>query len=228
MEFTSNGHHRKFDHLSRYKKRKIMYDNMHLTEGIEFTSDNQFAQLQPYNGSTNFDVIAYSDRKKHTGKNQALHFFENDYVFREAVWNRLEQTTHSISKYDFVFTPDFSLWVDLNTNFFNKESIFKTRFIGAYWQHCGFNVIPTVSWGNIDSFKYCLEGLPTNSILAISGMGHRKSVAAKKLWEYALRKIEEQKKPTMLLIYGEHEDIPFVRVPIKFIECFISRKFRNE
>lgn len=26
MEFTSNGHHRKFDYLSKYKKRKIMYE----------------------------------------------------------------------------------------------------------------------------------------------------------------------------------------------------------
>ena len=48
------------------------------------------------------------------------------------------------------------------------------RFVGAYWQTCGLPTIPTASWGALNSFSYCFEGLPCNSIIATS---------KRKLWD---------------------------------------------
>ena len=115
-------------------------------EGMTFTNRNHFPQLAPYNGNVEFEVISYSDRKKHDGKNQALHFFLDDYRFRDAIWCM-----------------------------------------------CGYNVIPTASWGNADSFKYCYEGLPENSIIAVGGMGHHHCRAAESLWHFISKRLRNGK-----------------------------------
>lgn len=129
--------------------------------------------------------------------------------------------------YELLLTPDYSLGVDV-PDFCNKRHLYMTRFVGAYWQQCGYNVLPTASWGNVDSFRYCFEGLPEQSLLAVSGMGHHKSRAHKMLWQEALRELEKQKKPTAILVYGDEESVPNLQTPLLFIQSFISKKFRHE
>lgn len=228
MEHTTKGKSRRIENIPKRQRRKMMYENMHLMEGMTFTSTNQFPQLAPYTGNVCFEVVSYSDRKKHDGTNQALHFFIDDYRYRDAIWYNLEYTTFSIRNYEYYFTPDLSLWVDVPTDFCNKENLYRTRFVGAYWQKCGYNVIPTASWGNMDSFRYCFEGLPEYSVIAVSGMGHHHCNAAKRLWHYALQELERQKHPILILIYGEEEELPGLNTPVKVIPCFISKRLRNE
>lgn len=209
------------------KKRKIIYDNMQLMDGMNFTPTWQFPILRKYIGPVDFDCVPFSKWRKCTGKNQAVHFFLYDYRFRDSVWCNLEHTTYNLSKFDYFFTPDLSLWRDLPTNFYNIQNLYRTRFIGAYWQLCGFNVIPTASWGNIDSFSYCFEGLPNNSIIAVSGMGNQRTRNAYNLWCYGLQRLEEEKQPIMIIIYGAEIKIPNIHTPIKFIPDFISTKLRK-
>lgn len=226
MEHTTRGRSHKFDSLPERIRRKVICDNRHLMDGMRFTNENGFPVLDPFVGSGDFELVSYKERNKYDGVNQAVHFFLDDYTFRDAVWMNLEYTTYSLSKFDYHLTPDLSLWVDLPTHFCNKENIYRTRFVGAYWQKCGFNVIPTASWGNVDSFKYCFEGLPVGSVIAVSGMGHHHCTAATRLWYYALQELERQKHPSLILVYGEEEVIPNLRTPLKFYPSFISKRLR--
>ncbi|MBQ9287334.1 MAG: DUF4417 domain-containing protein [Bacteroidaceae bacterium] len=227
MEHLKNGRSTRFDHISELKKRKIIYENMHLMEGMKFTTNLHYPELAPYTGCTDFVSVSYEERNKHEGKNEALHFFLDDYRFRDAVWCSLEKITISISKFDYVYTPDLSLWRDLPTDFYNRENIFRTRFIGAYWQKWGLNVIPTASWGNLSSFSYCFEGLPMHSVIAVSGMGNRKSENSFNLWCYGLRRLEESKEPILIIVYGEEVEIQGLHTPLKFVPCFIQNKLRK-
>lgn len=208
------------------KRRKIMDDNMHLMSGMEFK--NNYPVLKPYNGSVQLTPVAYSDRGGNPREDEILHFFLDDYRFRNAVWYNLEYTTYAISPYRYVFTPDLSLWRNLQTEFFNMKNIFRTRFVGAYWQKCGFNVIPTASWGGLESFSYCFSGLPEESVIAVSGMGARKDQQSFDLWCYGIERLIIEKSPILLLIYGEEFEIEGIDVPVKFIPSFISKRFRNE
>ena len=227
IEHHSDGRSRRFDHISKQRKRKIIYENMHLIDGISFTSNLHYPELAPYTGTTDFVSVSYQERNKHDGKNEALHFFLDDYRFRDAVWCSLEKTTISISKFEYVYTPDLSLWRDLPTDFYNRENIFRTRFIGAYWQKCGYNVIPTASWGNLSSFLFCFEGLPMHSVIAVSGMGNRKSRNAFNLWCYGLQRLEEAKAPILIIVYGEEVEVPGLHTPLKFVPCFIQERLRK-
>lgn len=227
MEHTKKGRSRRIDSIPKNKKRKQIYDNMHLMKGMMFTSDLHFPQMAAFTESTDFVCIPYTERNKHIGKNEALHFFLDDYKFRDAVWCSLDATTYSICKYDYVFTPDLSLWKDVPTEFYNQQNIFRTRFIGAYWQQCGLKVIPTASWGNLNSFSYCFNGLPMNSVIAVSGTGNMKSADAFNKWCYGLRRLEEAKNPILIMVYGQEVEVQGLQTPLQFIPDYISTKLRK-
>lgn len=227
MEHTASGQSLKIAQIPKRYKRKQIYENMHLMEGMTFTAGLRYPQMTAITEIPDFTCVAYTERNKYEGKNQAVHFFQDDYRFRGAVWCDLERITYSLRKFDYYFTPDLSLWKDLPTDFYNLQNTYRTRFIGAYWQKCGYNVIPTASWGGLNSFAYCFEGLPSNSIIAVSGMGNMASEDAYNRWCYGLRRLEESKHPISILVYGQELDIPDLHTPVKFIPDFITTKLRK-
>jgi len=44
----------------------------------------------------------------------------------------------------------------------------RNRWCGAYFVSKGIRVIPTVSWGNENTFHFCFEGIPKGSTVAVS------------------------------------------------------------
>ena len=227
MSHNQRGRSFLFDKLPQKTKRKAIYENMHLMEGMTFTSTNSFPQMAAYTGCTDFSAVPFTDWKRCEGTGQAAHFFLDDFTFRDKVWCDLERTTLSLSKFEYVFTPDFSLWKDLPSEFPNKENIYRTRFVGRLWQLYGFNVIPTASWGGLKSFAYCFEGLPDHSVLAVSAMGSHKNADAFNLWCHGLRFLEKEKSPILILVYGPEVVVPGLQTPLKFIPDYISTHFRN-
>jgi hypothetical protein len=225
LEHTPSGKSYRTANIPRRHRRKVIYNNMHLMEGMTFTQTG-YPMMSPYTGTTDFEVIPYSEWRKHDGHNQALMFFLDDYRFRDAVWYNLEQTTYNIGHYDYFFTPDFSLWRNLPTEFYNQQNTFYTRFVGAYWQLSGLSTIPTASWGALNSFSYCFEGLPSNSVIAVCGLSNRKDNQAYNIWCHGLRRLEQEKHPTLILVYGPEIEVPDLKTPLKFIPGFISKRFR--
>lgn len=221
-----NGHSPLYSELSVTDKRKLTYNNMHLSMGMKYSEPNSFPILRPYNGTLEYEYRTFSERKRCNGAGQALMIFENDYTFKSLLWDKLEQTTATLTKFDCLFTPDFSMYVDAPLHI-NRDSVYKTRFVGAYWQKCGFNVIPTASWADANSFTWCFEGLPMHSVIAVCGVGISWSRAAKRLWAYGIRQVEDLLQPTTIVVYGEETDIPGISVPVKFIEDHITKYYRN-
>ena len=229
MTHTASGKNIYFAQLPESVQRKMRVENAHLMYGVKFTAEYKMPEVAPYNGSLDFNLVSYVDRAKHHGKNEALHFFLDDYKF-VSVWNRLERVTHSLYKYDYLFAPDFSLFTDDDRfHNINRENVYRSRFIAAYWQNCGYQVIPTASWGDANSFKYSFEGLPEHSVIAVCGIGHDHDNSRKNLWRTAVNRLIEEKKPTILVIYGgKQEDYLLLPVKVKYIPDFISQHFRTD
>ena len=110
----------------------------------------------------------------------------------------------------------------------NRFNLYKTRFIGAYWQYLGFNVIPTVTWGNANSFTYCLKGIPEESVLGVCGVGKSHCRSANELWNYGIQRVIEEKRPRLLYIYGNPTDSLDITVPYRIIPDFITSRFRKD
>lgn len=221
---SKNGRDKIIDSLPNAEKSECVYNNRHIVSKMLF--DGEYPIIKPYNGPFNFETIAFTERNRATGKNQAVHFFLYDRYFRKLMWEKLEKTVIELSKFEVVFAPDFSLWVNL-PYFYNMESLFKNRVATAYMQQCGINTIPVASFGNVDSLNYCFNGLPQKSIIGLCGVGHLSSKACDALWHYALSVLETKLQPTLIIIYGPKVQITNLKTPIIFITDFITKKFRS-
>ncbi len=206
-------------------KRKV--DNLHLLEGITITNSFQMPKVDAYNGTTDFEMVSYNKRNTVTTSTKAIHFFMNDYQFITPTWENVEKTTYTLVEEDsIVFAPDFSLYVDVPMPV-NTTNIYRSRLVAAYWQKCGLRVIPTASWGDVNSFKYCFDGLPQHSVIAVCGIGHEHHRSANKLWHMAMHEMERQISPTKLIVYGgKKPDATQFDAEIIYFEDFITTHFR--
>lgn len=124
--------------------------------------------------------------------------------------------------------PDHSLFIEEDMySFLNKQSIYRSRFAGACCQARRFDVIPTASWGGADSFEYCFEGLPSQSVIALCGIGINSCRNAQDLWEYGVRELDTRLSPKSLIICGEERRIPGLNTPVLFIPPYVISKFKQ-
>ena len=226
MACRPSGKLQEFSRMTQSRRRKLTYNNMHLTDGMRFTGANGFPMVDPYQESVSLSVSPFTSHCSVTDKARALHFFLDDCRFDNAVWKNLERTTHTLLGFDTLFAPDFLLYVDMPEEL-NRFAVYKSRFAAAFWQQCGFKVIPVASWAGAPSFKYCLDGLPTGSVIAVCGTGHGRHRWQRELWHYGLRRVDDELQPTTILVYGEEEELPGLNAPVVFIRDFIHSRLRG-
>lgn len=141
---------------------------------------------------------AKNKRVKHA--TEAVHFFQEDFKF-ESVWTFPERYLETLKSYACVLTPDFSM----HTNFPLAMQIFnhyRTQWIGAYWQMNGVCVIPTIQWSTPDNYDWCFDGVPHNSIVAVSNIGANQTKQSKEYFKQGYEYMLEELQPTKILFYS--------------------------
>ncbi|MFD4442509.1 DUF4417 domain-containing protein [Nocardia sp. NPDC058519] len=129
----------------------------------------------------------------------ALHFFLDDYRF-ERVWTKPDAALARVAEVGAALTPDFSIWRDMPP-VMQIWQIYRSRWVGAFWQDRGLTVIPTASWGGPDTYSFAFDGLPAGATIAISAVGLR-DPAAKPLFRQGLAELLDRTTPRLLLVYG--------------------------
>lgn len=214
-----------FPNITKTKSRKLTYQNTHLTHGLHYVGKNELPQVKPYTGSIPILLTPYT--MKHAGDTTgAIHFYVDDYRFTGIyLWGHIDQFTTQVAKYASVIAPDYSLYLDQSRTL-NLFQIYQNRVVTAIWQQQGLNVIPSVSWGNADSFEYCLDALPQNSVLAIGGLGIAHHQSMIDLWEYGVHQTIRQLHPKALIFYGAPKklDLP---VETYYFTDYIHSKLRK-
>ena len=129
----------------------------------------------------------------------ACHFFLDDYRF-ERVWNRPSIYVPRLSQFPVVLTPDFSLYLDwpFSVNLWN---VYRSRWLGRYWQEHGITVIPTVGWAGESSFSFCFQGIPVGSTVALSPPDVRSSDVLYKFLA-GFQEMLRQVRPIAVWSYG--------------------------
>ena len=145
------------------------------------------------------DLIACSDTSAHDVDNlyKGVHFFVDDFRF-EGIYAHPEKSLEKYSRYRFLLTPDFSLYSEMKP-WRQIESVGKTRWVGAYWQKNGAIVVPTISWAQPSSFRFCFDAIEKGSIVAVGMIGckHEK-IAFLKGYDAMLNAIE----PSAVICFG--------------------------
>lgn len=147
----------------------------------------------------NVDLIACSDTSTHDEYNlhKGVHFFVDDYR-QTSIYYHPEKATEKYRKYKFVLTPDYSLYSEMDP-WRQIESVAHSRWVGAYWQKEGLTVIPTISWAQPSSFRFCFESVEKTSIVAVGMIGcKRKKIAFMKGYNAMLETIN----PSAIICFG--------------------------
>ena len=151
--------------------------------------------------------INYAVTTKKQRELTGVHFFVDDYQF-ERVWNFPERFSQVLDTFGCVLTPDFSLYFDfpMAIQIFNH---YRKHWCGAYWQSKGVTVIPTIRWGLEDSYEWCFDGEPKESIVAVSNVGCMRSAEYRKLFMQGYKEMLSRLQPKEVLMYGHiFDDYP--------------------
>lgn len=182
------------------RQRTVSAYNMDLQD--EFENTNDFWQM-PVIEKTDFipsKLIGFNYAKSSKDKQTGIHFFVDDYQF-ERVWNNPEKYLSVLKEYECILSPDFSLYTDMAMPL-KIWNIYRSRFIGAYYQSCGIKVIPTISWAEDETFDFCFEGIEQGGTVAVSTIGVKENEGAFTIWENGMDAMIERLKPQTILVYG--------------------------
>lgn len=127
-------------------------------------------------------------------ESKAVHFFLDDYQFTR-VWTDPDRYIPMLQRFKYVLTPDFSMYTDFPKplQIYNH---YRKHWLGAYWQMYGINVIPTICWSDRESFEWCFDGEPTQSVVAVSSVGTQNSKEKKQCFLVAILEMMERLQPT--------------------------------
>ena len=148
-----------------------------------------------------YSRLSFAAKKK---EDFGVHFFIYDHLFT-CLWTEPDKYLSILREYPIVTGPDYSIYTNMPKAMQIYNS-YRKHWIEAYYRMYGVNMIPTISWALPQSYSWCFDGDPKNSVVAISTLGvfrdHEK-------WDLFMMGFEEMKRrlePTMILCNGRIPD----------------------
>jgi hypothetical protein len=171
------------------------------------------------------DLIGFNYMKTTKEKNVGVHMYVDDYQF-ERLWNSPDKYLDELSQFRCVFTPDFSLYMDMPIAM-KIWNTYRSRMLGQYWQIYGIKVIPTISWAEKETFQFCFDGIEEGSIVSISTIGVKQDKNALQVWKDGVKAMIERIKPSMILVYGGYIEFDYQGIPIKYYENKVTTRMNK-
>lgn len=218
----------KLDDLFKENERHRTNDAYNLDLIDLDNSTNDFWQM-PVIKNDNFipdDIIGFNYAKSSKQHNVGIHFYLDDYQF-ERIWNKPEDYIDILKQYECIFSPDFSLYLDMPMPM-KIWNIYRSRQIGQFYQSQGIKVIPTISWAEKETFEFAFKGIPKGSIVSISTIGVKQNKDALKIWQDGMDAMIEEIEPNTILVYGGKLDYDYGDIQVKYYENKITEKFKEE
>lgn len=186
----------------RWESQPGKFDTMNFSWVFESSNEYGLPDIQP----TDFvptclaawNMPRHRDHAAETGG--ALHFFLDDYRF-ETAWSSPERLLPRATAVGAALTPDFSVWRDI-PRAAQIWNTYRSRWVGAFWQMHGIEVITTAGWGSHDTYDFCFEGIPHGSIVAVSDVGMKNERADKQLFRDGMQELIFRTEPRLILSYG--------------------------
>lgn len=159
--------------------------------------------------------------------NRMVHFFLYDYKF-ERIWKKPDYDIEKLKRYRAVLSPDFSIYREMNPSM-QLYNTFRNRWCGAYFASKGIRVIPTVSWGDENTFDFCFKGIPKGSVVAVSTYmvsEHGNHADQKDFFLKGYREMLRQIEPERIICYNT--PFPEMEGNIIFVDYELSSwKYQN-
>lgn len=168
-------------------------------------------------------LIGFNYMKSTQDRNVGIHCFIDDYQF-ERLWNNPQLYIDDILKFDCILTPDFSLYMDMPFAI-KIWNVYRSRLLGQFWQDCGMEVIPTVSWAEPATYEFCFDGIPQNSVVAVSTIGVKKGESLA-TWNDGMREMIKRLKPQTILVYGGKLDFDYGGIDVRYFDNQVTERMK--
>lgn len=128
------------------------------------------------------------------------HFFLDDYQFMR-LWRSPDRYIETLKEFACVLSPDFSLYADWPkaVQIYNH---YRKHWLARYLQDHGVKVIPTICWSDASSYKWCFDGEPTESPVAVSSVGCLADPHSKQLFLEGYAEMLRRLRPSRIIFYG--------------------------
>lgn len=171
------------------------------------------------------DLISFNYVLTSNEFDKGVHFFIDDYQF-ERVWNKPDYYIEKLKQFDCVFTPDFSLYTDMPMAL-KLWNVYRSRMFGQMMQDAGIKVIPTLQWSQEGTFKFCFDGLPKHSVVAVSTIGVKVDKAKTAIWRSGMDEAIRRLQPQAIIVYGGKIDYDFGKIKTIYIENKNTERMSN-
>ena len=177
--------------------------NAFMLNGARFTN-NDIPYCESNASILPAGLIAYNDTKSLANKDFFVHFYLDDYKFdgKNGIWSNPYKALERLKNYKGVITPDFSPYQDMPEPL-KIYNIFRSRTFGYWLTQNNISVINNVRWGTEETFRYCFDGIPKYSVVAIgtvaSGLREKNN---RKRFEIGFYEMLLRINPKKIIIYG--------------------------
>lgn len=217
-----------FEEEEKENERNRTNDTYNLNLVDLENSTNDFWQM-PIIENDNYipkNLIGFNYAKTNKDKNVGIHFYLDDYQF-ERVWNDPDIYADMLSEYDCILSPDFSLYLDMPMPM-KIWNVYRSRQIGQYYQLQGIKVIPTISWGEKETFSFCFKGISKGSIVSISTIGVKKDKEALQIWKDGMDAMIKEIEPSTILVYGGKLDYDYGNIKVVYYENKVTERMAKD
>lgn len=174
-------------------------DNAKFINRLKLTGQYDIPVIKKQDIELKPDTVSFNNRTQK--KSVALHFFIDDYQF-DRIWNNPERYVDMFSEYEYICSPDYSLYSDY-PKILQIYNTYKKQFLGALFQSYGIKVVPTVSWSDETSYGWCFDGIEKGSCVACSSVGCLRDKEAKRLFINGFRVMMLVIDPVRILMIGK-------------------------
>lgn len=137
--------------------------------------------------------------------NAFIHFYIDDSKFdgkRTSFWLYPDKVLEIISHFDGIIAPDPSTYADFPDPL-KRWNYYRMNAFGFWVASQGYDVISNVRWNTSDTWSYCFDGNPRNSMLCLGTVASNlKYKLNYDLFVTGLLKMYEILKPHTLIVYG--------------------------
>lgn len=160
-----------------------------------------FPKLEPTQ-SIPKNVISFNERNKIKKPSDFwIDHFIDDNRF-ECEWNNPDKYIPKLSEFKGVIGPDFSM----KPEFMRAQNIWncaKSRILCYYFQKNGIDIIPAVGWIDKESLSWSLDGVPTESSIAVSSNGCLQEKYCKKTFLSGIDIVQKRLDPSHIVVCGK-------------------------
>ena len=160
------------------------------------------------------DIITWEEAKAVYKKNISVQndfkydafvcFYIDDYKFDgpRGIWHDAGHALVVLCHFAGVITPDFSTYQDFPEPL-KIYATYRMRLMGYWLGRNGLAVINNVRWGTEETYRYCFDGIPKNSVVCIGTVGGspRKYIDRKR-FEDGLEELVKVLYPHTIIVYG--------------------------